>query len=230
MGRIIRLRWAYFRPDGAIIRRLIAVAAGGTGQYLIASASWIFLIFLLGQISKEVTAGYTIAIRVMIFTILPCWGMANAAATLVGQNLGAGQPERAERSAWRAGFFNLIFMAVVSLTTLITAPWIIRLFTTDPHVIEAGSLALRILASGYVFYGYGMIFGQAINGAGDTRTPTLLNFIFFWLIETPLAWLLALGIGWGQVGVYSSIVLAESGLALAAMWVFSKGWWKKAKV
>jgi putative MATE family efflux protein len=230
VGRIIRLRLADFKPQARLIRSLLAVASGGTGQYLIASASWIFLIFILGQISKEVTAGYTIAIRIMIFAILPAWGMANAAATLVGQNLGAGMPERAERSVWRAGFFNLIFMASVSLVSILTAPFLIALFTSDPQVVAAGTLALRILAAGYVFYGYGMILGQAINGAGDTRTPTLLNFIFFWLIETPIAWFMALSLGWGQVGVYASIVLAESALALAAMWVFSKGWWKKTKL
>lgn len=230
VGRIIRLRAAHFRPNWDVIGRLVRVGSGGTGQYLIASASWIFMFYILGQFSKDVQAGYTIAIRVMIFSLLPAWGMANAAATLVGQNLGAGHPDRAERSVWRAGYFNMIFLAIIGTVYLLTAPWIIRVFTQEPGAVEAGSLALRVMAVGYVFYGYGMILSQAINGAGDTRTPTLLNFICFWLIEIPLAWALALYFEWGQMGVYVSVVAAESVLALAAMWVFRQGRWKLAKV
>jgi putative MATE family efflux protein len=230
VGKIIKLRWDMLRPRLDIILTLLRISLGSTGQYLIASASWIFMIYILGQISKEVVAGYTIAIRIVIFTIMPCWGMANAAATLVGQNLGAGSPDRAEQSAWRAGYFNMIFMAVVGVIYLLFAPAFIQIFTHDPISVEAGVMALRILAGGYVFYGWGMILAQAINGAGDTTTPTLLNFIFFWLIETPLAWLLALHMGWGQAGVYWSIVIAESLMALAAMWVFKKGKWKTTKV
>ncbi len=230
VGKIVRLRLAMLRPHWDIVGTLLKLSAGSTGQYLIASASWIFMISILGQISKEVTAGYTIAIRIVIFALLPAWGMANAAATLVGQNLGAGHPDRAEKSAWRAGFFNMIFLAIVGAICLITAPSLIRLFTQEPEAVHAGSMALRILAGGYVFYGWGMILSQAINGAGDTRTPTILNFIFFWLVETPLAALLALHLDWGQSGVYWSIVIAESGMALAAMWVFRRGKWKTTKV
>jgi putative MATE family efflux protein len=230
VGRIVRLHWRFLRPRWDIVRRLLIIGSGSTGQYLIASASWIFMIYILGQISTGVTAGYTIAIRIIIFTILPSWGMSNAAATLVGQNLGAGFPERAEKSAWRAGFFNMIFMATVSAIYLIWAPFFISLFSDDPETLKAGSMALRIIAAGYVFYGYGMILSQAINGAGDTRTPTILNFVCFWLIEMPLAWLLALHLGWGQGGVYYSIVVAESVLAVGSMWFFRTGRWKKAKV
>ncbi|HRI59290.1 MAG TPA: MATE family efflux transporter [Saprospiraceae bacterium] len=230
VGKIVRLRLEMLRPKWDVIVSLLKLSAGSTGQYLIASASWIFMISILGQIGKEVTAGYTIAIRIVIFALLPAWGMANAAATLVGQNLGAGHPDRAEKSAWRAGFFNMIFLAIIGGICLITAPDLIRLFTQQPEAVHAGSLALRILAGGYVFYGWGMILSQAINGAGDTRTPTILNFIFFWLVETPLAALLALHLGWGQTGVYWSIVIAESGMALAAMWVFRQGKWKTVKV
>lgn len=230
VGRIVRLYWRYLKPRWDVVRRLLALASGSTGQYLIASASWIFMIYILGQISTQVTAGYTIAIRIVVFTILPSWGMSNAAATLVGQNLGAGFPDRAEKSAWRAGFFNMIFMAVVGITYLIWAPQLIGFFTEDPETLKAGSMALRIMAAGYVFYGYGMIISQAINGAGDTRTPTILNFVCFWLIETPLAWFLALYLGWGQGGVYYSIVIAESILALIAIWVFRKGKWKTTQV
>lgn len=230
VGKIVRLRLQYFRPRMEIIQRLLRIGAGSTGQYLIASASWIFMIYILGQISKEVTAGYTIAIRIIVFTILPSWGMANAAATLVGQNLGAGHPERAEQSAWRAGFFNMIFMACVGAIYVSGAPYFIGLFTREPESLHAGVMALRILAAGYVFYGYGMIISQAINGAGDTRTPTILNFLCFWLIEMPLAWWLALQLHWGQAGVYYSIVIAESTLALGAIWVFRRGGWKSVKV
>jgi len=230
VGRIVRLRWEQFRPDKIVIGRLLSLSAGSTGQYLIASASWVFLIFILGQISKEVTAGYTIAIRIVIFTILPSWGMANAAATLTGQNLGAGKPDRAEKSVWRTAWFNMIFMGSVGIIYLIIAPFLIGIFTNEPEVLRAGTMALRILAGGYIFYGYGMIVSQAINGAGDTFTPTLLNFIFFWLVEMPCAWLLALHLEWGQAGVYWSIIIAESGLAVAAIWVFKKGKWKKAIV
>jgi putative MATE family efflux protein len=230
VGKIVRLRLDMLRPKWDIILGLLRLASGSTGQYLIASASWIFMISILGQISKEVTAGYTIAIRIVIFSILPSWGMANAAATLVGQNLGAGLPDRAERSAWRAGFFNMVFLAFIALFSLLFAPTLIRIFTNDPAAVEAGTYALRIIAGGYVFYGYGMIMSQAINGAGDTATPTLLNFVCFWLIETPLAWLLAMHWGWGQHGVYWSIVIAESIMALGAMWFFRRGKWKTVQV
>lgn len=231
VGRAVRLHVRFMlKPYWGIVRRLLVIASGSTGQYLIASSSWIFLIGILGQIGTTVTAGYTIAIRIMIFTLLPSWGVANAAATLVGQNLGAGQPERAERSVWRAGFFNLIFMATVSAYYLYAAPMLIGLFTQDAQTVSSGALALRIISAGYVFYGYGMILSQAINGAGDTRTPTTLNFICFWLIEAPLAWWLAIGMGWQEHGVYYSIVIAESVLALALGVVFRRGRWKKTVV
>ncbi len=229
-GKTIFIRTAYMCLQASIITRLLKIAAGGTGQYLISSASWIFLMYILGQIGKDVQAGYTIAIRIMIFSILPCWGMANAASTLVGQNLGAGFPDRAEKSAWRAAFFNMIFMGTIGLLYAFFSPQLIGLFTTEKPVIEAGALALRIMATGYLFYGSGMVIAQSINGAGDTRTPTLLNFIFFWLIEIPLAAFLSLWLDWGQTGVYWSIVVAESGMALAAIWVFRQGKWKKTIV
>ncbi len=231
VGRAVRLHVRFLlRPYWSIVQRLLIIAAGSTGQYLIASSSWIFLIGILGQISTAVTAGYTIAIRIIVFTILPSWGVANAAATLVGQNLGANQPERAERSVWRAGFFNMLFMASVGIIYLFAAPALIGLFTQDPETQVSGALALRIISAGYVFYGYGMILSQAINGAGDTRTPTVLNFICFWLIEAPLAWWLAIALGWGEQGVYCSIVAAESLLALALVVVFRRGRWKKTVV
>lgn len=230
VGRIIRLQWDMFRPKLKVIGSLLRVAAGSTGQFLIASASWVFMMYLLGHISKEVVAGYTIAIRIIVLTIMPSWGMANAAAALVGQNLGAGHPDRAEKSAWRAGLFNMIFMSTVSLIYLIFAPNFISIFTSEPGPMHAGVLALRIIAGGYAFYGWGMVMAQAINGAGDTATPSLLNFICFWLVETPLAWMLAMHLNWGQTGVYWSIIIAESLMAVMAIWVFRRGKWKAAKV
>ncbi|MBK8556991.1 MAG: MATE family efflux transporter [Lewinellaceae bacterium] len=226
----IRLLRSDFRPQFDIIRRLLAIGAGGAGQYIIGSASWIFMIGILGRISASVVAGYTIAIRIFLFSILPAWGLANAAATLVGQNLGAGHPERAEKSTVRTGFFAVVFMGTVGIIYLITAPWLVSLFNTDPEVVRAGSLALRIIGGGYIFFGYGMVLLQSLNGAGDTRTPTILNFFCFWLLEIPLAWLLALHFNWGQTGVYWSIVIAESVLAIAAIVVFRQGKWKQVKV
>jgi putative MATE family efflux protein len=229
-GKMIRLRWSMMQPDWKVIATLLRIASGSAGQYLIASASWIFMVFILGQINKEVVAGYTIAIRIVIFCLLPSWGMANAAATLVGQNLGAGHPDRAERSALRAGFFNMFFLGGIALLCLFGAESVVGIFTQTPQVVKSAAMALQIIAGGYVFYGWGMILTQAINGAGDTLTPTLLNFIFFWLIEIPLAWLLALQLNWNEAGVYWTIIIAESGMALAAFFVFKRGKWKTTKV
>jgi putative MATE family efflux protein len=179
VGRVVRLHVRFLLSwHWMIIRRLLALAAGSTGQYIIASSSWVFLIGILGQISTTVTAGYTMAVRLIVFSLLPSWGVANAAATLVGQNLGAGRPDRAERAVWRASFFNMLFLAVISGLYLIGAPYLMGIFAADEPTQQAGATALRILSVGYVFYGYGMILSQALNGAGDTRTPTLLNFVF----------------------------------------------------
>lgn len=230
VGRIIHIRLVHFRVQLNIIGRLLNLSGGSTGQYLIASASWIFMIKILAYFGSDVVAGYTIAIRIILFTILPSWGMANAAATLVGQNLGAKSPERAEKSTWRAAYFNMCYMGFVGLTYFAAAPWLIRIFTHEPMVVASGALALRIIASGYIFYGYGMVLLQAINGAGDTYTPTFLNFICFWLLEMPLAWALAIYWHWGETGVYLSIVTAESVLALGAIWIFRRGAWKKTQV
>jgi putative MATE family efflux protein len=227
---LIKLKWRYFIPDFKIIGRLVWVSMGSTLQYLIASASWIFMIFIIAKLGTAMTAGYTFAIRIIIFTILPCWGMANAAATMVGQNLGANRPDRAEKSVWRAGTFNMYFMMVVSFTYLLIAPQLISIFTDDPEVIRSGALALRIITSGNIAYGWSMVLTSAINGAGDTFTPTLLNFVCFWLIETPLAYWLAIKEGYGETGVYFSIFFAESILALAAVWLFKRGKWKTVKI
>ena len=214
----------------SIMLNLIRVSLGGIGQFLIGTSSWVFLMRIVSEFGSEVLAGYTIAIRVMMFTIMPAWGMSNAAATLVGQNLGANQPERAEQSVWKTGKYAAIFMSVVSVVYLVFAPEIISWFTNEVEVIKNGSLCLRVIAAGYIFYGYGMVVINAFNGAGDTKTPTYINFVCFWLIQLPFAYLFALTLGYGPVGVFVSITLAEILIAIIGMIWFKKGYWKLVKV
>ena len=185
---------------------------------------------IMSEFGSEVLAGYTIAIRVIMFTMMPAWGMANAAATLVGQNLGAQQPDRAEASVWKTGKYNAIFLAGVTVLYLILAKPIIRLFNTEPEVVQYGSLALIIITAGYVFYGYAMVIIQAFNGAGDTGTPTWINFICFWLFQLPLAYLTAILLDWGPHGVFWSITIAEVLIAIIGIIWFRKGKWKLVKV
>ncbi len=210
-----------------IIWDIMKLGAGGAGQFIIQSASWVFLTRILSDFGSEVVAGYTIAIRIIVFTILPSWGLANAASTLVGQNLGANQPERAEKSAWRAGFFNMIFLGLVAVVFFIYSKDLVLFFNTDPEVVKTASLCLQILCGGYVFFGFGMVMSQAINGAGDTFTPTVINIICFWIMEIPLAYYLARSLEWKQNGVFWSIVISESFLALLAIIYFRTGRWKK---
>lgn len=216
--------------DVGLIGRLIKVSAGGTGQFIIASASWIFLVRIVSTFGSEALAGYTIAIRILMFAILPAWGMANASATLVGQNLGAGQPERAERSVWRTGFFNMVFMVFITITFLTLARPIVEFFTTDAVALQNAMQCLQVVALGYVFYAYGMVVTQSFNGAGDTRTPTLLNFVAFWMFQIPLAYALAIVFELGPMGVYVAIVVAESLLAVAGILIFRRGKWKTVKI
>lgn len=216
--------------DVGLIGRLIKVSAGGTGQFIIASASWIFLVRIVSTFGSEALAGYTIAIRILMFAILPAWGMANASATLVGQNLGAGQPERAERSVWRTGFFNMVFMVFITITFLTMARPIVEFFTTDAVALQNAMQCLQVVALGYVFYAYGMVVTQSFNGAGDTRTPTLLNFVAFWMFQIPLAYALAIVFELGPMGVYVAIVVAESLLAVAGILIFRRGKWKTVKI
>ena len=209
---------------------LIKVSLGGIGQFLIGTSSWVFLMRIMSEFGSEVLAGYTIAIRVVMFTLMPAWGLSNAAATLVGQNLGAQQPERAELSVWKTGKYSAIFMGLVSIIYLAFAPQIIVLFNTTPDVVKYGSLCLRILASGYIFYGYGMVVINAFNGAGDTKTPTYINFVCFWLLQLPIAYVMALTLDFGPVGVFWAITFAEIIIALIAIVWFKKGAWKLVNV
>ncbi|WP_100614617.1 MATE family efflux transporter [Confluentibacter citreus] len=213
-----------------IMFNLIRVSLGGIGQFLIATSSWVFLMRIMSDFGSEVLAGYTIAIRVMMFTMMPAWGLSNAAATLVGQNLGANKPDRAELSVWKTGGYSAIFMGLVSVIYLIFAPQIIALFNTTPDVVKYGSLCLRILASGYIFYGYGMVVINAFNGAGDTKTPTYINFVCFWLLQLPFAYLMAVTLNFGPTGVFWAITIAEVLIAIVAIIWFKKGTWKTIKV
>ncbi|NVN19272.1 MATE family efflux transporter [Muricauda sp. HICW] len=213
-----------------VMLNLIKVSLGGIAQFLIGTSSWIFLMRIMSEFGSEVLAGYTIAIRVMMFTLMPSWGMSNAAATLVGQNLGAKQPDRAEQSVWKTGKYNAYFMGTVSLVYLIFANTIISWFNTTPEVVKSGALCLQVLALGYVFYAYGMVMTQAFNGAGDTGTPTKINLIAFWVFQLPLAYISALVLGWGATGVFVAITAAEVLIAVLAMVWFKKGNWKKVQV
>ncbi|AYN68317.1 MATE family efflux transporter [Euzebyella marina] len=213
-----------------VMLNLVKVSLGGIAQFLIGTSSWVFLMRIMSEFGSEVLAGYTIAIRVMLFTLMPSWGMSNAAATLVGQNLGAEKPNRAELSVWKTGKYNAIFMAVVSVIYLLFAYTIVGWFNPNSTVVENGGLCLQIIAAGYVFYAYGMVVTQAFNGSGDTRTPTKINFIAFWLFQLPLAYVSSITLDYGAVGVFVAITSAEVLLAIMAIVWFRKGDWKKVSV
>ncbi len=223
----IRLVVSQLRLDPKVILRLLRVSIGGIMQFLIATSSWIALVRIVGQFGSTAVAGYTIAIRIIIFAILPSWGMANAAATLVGQNLGAQQPDRAESSAWRAGLYNMFFLVSMALIFITFAEFFILLFTDDPEVVAYGVDCLRYVCYGYGFYAYGMVIVQAFNGAGDTTTPTLINFFCYWLFQVPLAYVLAGSTPLGPKGVFLAITAAESLIAIVGILVFRRGRWKQ---
>jgi putative MATE family efflux protein len=213
-----------------VIWNMIKVSAGGIGQMLIGSASWIFLMKIMSGFGNAPLAGYFIAIRIIIFAILPAWGMANASATLVGQNLGAGHPDRAEKSVWRAGLMNMIFLGVVTVVFFTLAEPILQFFSTDPEVLKEGIKCLQVVSLGYVFYAYGMVISQSFNGAGDTMTPTIISLVGFWIFQIPLAYALANHFQTGPIGVYAAISIAESAMAVASIYIFRKGNWKLVKI
>jgi len=227
---IIHLKLRHLKISPVIIKRLAKVSVSGAWQYMITSTSWIFLMRIIAEFGSQAVAGYTIAIRLIIFTILPSWGLSNAAATLVGQNLGAKQPERAEKSVWKAGFYNALFLVGVSIIFIIFARHLIGLFSTEPEVLESGILSLRIICVGYVFFSYGMVISQSFNGAGDTFTPMVVNIICFWFIQIPLGYILALSFEWGLAGVCWAIVISESFLAAIVIVLFRRGRWKKVMI
>ena len=226
----IRVLTSQIHIHAEVMMRLVRTSLGGIGQFIIATSSWMGLVRIMSTFGSEALAGYTIAVRIFVFTFLPAWGLSNAAATLVGQNLGAKQPERAERSVWITGFANMAFMAVVSLGYIFFNEELVRIFTSEPGVVAAGAECLRVVAYGYLFYAWELVMIQAFNGAGDTVTPTKINFFCFWVLEIPLAYLLALKLGAGEAGVYWSIVVAESTAGLVAIWLFRRGKWKQMQV
>lgn len=209
---------------------MVKISAGGIGQFLVESASWIFLVRVVSEFGSEALAGYTIAFRIIVFTLLPSWGMANAAATLVGQNLGAKQPDRAETSVWRTALYNAVFLLVVSIAFFLFADPVLGLFTDEVNVREIGKSALQIICLGYIFFSYGMVIGQAFNGAGDTLTPLIISLVVFWLIQIPLAYYLAVVQGWESNGVFTCIAFAHSLYAIAAILLFRRGNWKAMRV
>jgi len=217
-----------FKPD--IILRLVKLSAGVTAQFIIGSASWIFLMRIISTFGSTALAAYTVALRIVIFTILPAWGFSNAAATMVGQNLGAGQPERAEKSVWHTGFFNMAFLGIVMMVFLLFAESITAFFTNDSEVISSAAICLNIFAVGYLFYAFGMVLVQSFNGAGDTRTPTIMNFFIFWMFQLPLAYLLSIELSANAVGVYWAIVISEAVFTIVGYFLFKKGRWKTVQV
>ncbi len=208
---------------------IVRTSLGGIGQMIVAMTSWIFLMRILASIGSEAVAGATIAIRIMMFTMMPAWGMSNAAATLVGQNLGAQQPARAEASVWRIGAYNMVYLLAVSVAFFLLPAELMSIFTDDPAVIATGAEWLRILSYSLFVYGWWMVSVQAFNGAGDTVTPTWINVVFFWLIQIPLSWLLAIGLGWQHSGVFWGVFISETSVGLFTLWLFSRGRWKTAK-
>ncbi len=228
---IIKFRRRHFRFDPVIIKTIINIGWPATLQFIIASGSWIVLARLVAETGgTSASAGYQIAIRNVVFFILPAWGLSNAAATLVGQNLGAGQMLRAEKSVMITARYNVIFMSFVMMLFLFFANPIIRFFTHDESVVVYGVQALQIMGAGYIFYGIGMVMTQALNGAGDTRVPTIINFICFWLFQIPLAYFLATGINLKATGAFIAIPVAESLIAILAWYYFKRGKWKDVKV
>jgi putative MATE family efflux protein len=228
-GRV-KINLEMFKPNFYVMKRLLYLSLGGIGQSLIATTSWIGLVRIINEFGSQVMAGYTIAIRIVIFSLLPSWGLSNAAATLVGQNLGAKKPERAERSVWMTGFINMAFLSFVGILFILFSESLLRLFISEPNVVSNGVVCLRFISYGFPFYAFGMVMVQAFNGAGDTATPTKINFFCFWLLEIPLAWFLALPMAVKQVGVYIAIIVAEAIMTLAGILIFRRGKWIKRQV
>lgn len=229
-GKHIHVTFGQLYWNAKVVINIVRTSLGGVGQMIVAMTSWIFMMRILASVSSEAVAGSTIALRIMMFTLMPAWGMSNAAATLVGQNLGAGQPDRAESSVWKIGFYNMIFLSIVSVVYFIFNESLVKIFTDDAQVIAIGSEWLQILSYSYLVYGWWMVSGQAFNGAGDTKTPTKINLVFFWFIQIPLSYFLAITMGWQHSGVFWGVFISETSVGLFTLWLFSRGRWKMTKV
>jgi putative MATE family efflux protein len=226
----IHILTRHLRVNLAILWRLLRVSLTGILQFAIADASWIGMVKIISFFGAASIAGYTVAIRIVMFFLLPSWGLSNAAATLVGQNLGAGHPERAEKSVWRTGLYNMIFLGSIGVIFFVFATPIVRLFVNDPAVVSIAATCLRIFSSGNVAYAYTMVLLQAFNGAGDTVTPTWVNFFGFWVLQIPLAWGLALHTHLQWRGVLIAFVCAECSVALTSLFLFRRGKWKMQRI
>lgn len=229
-GKHIQVKMSQLYWNAKIILSIIKTSLGGIGQMIVSMTSWIFLMRILADVGSEAVAGSTIAIRIMMFSMMPAWGLSNAAATLVGQNLGAGDPDRAESAVWKIGVINMILLVCVAVVFFFYNESLMRIFTDDALVVSIGAEWLRILSYSYFVYGWWMVSVQAFNGAGDTRTPTLINLVFFWLIQIPLSYFLALGLDWQHSGVFWGVFFSETSVGLFTLWLFSRGSWKKAVV
>lgn len=227
---IIKIHRWHFRPDFKILKSLSSIASTGTFQFIVASASWIAMARFMATYGSDAVAGYTIAFRLLIFFLMPAWGLSNAAATLVGQNLGAKQPDRAEQSVWKAARYNAVFLAAVSLLFIIGAEFFVSLINNDPNVMKTGVLALRIISVGYLFYGVGMVMINAFNGAGDSKTPIWINIFWFWIFQIPFAYLLSSVLKLGYTGVFLAIVVTEACVSVTCVIIFKRGKWKEVKI
>jgi len=226
----IRLEWDHVRIKFKMMMQLFRLSAGGIMQYIVATSSWIALYRIISTMGSDAMAGYTISIRIIVFVLLPSWGLSNAASTLVGQNLGAKQPERAERTVWITAYANMILLGSIGVIMAIFPETFIRLFIDSPEVIKHGAISLRIISLGFLSYAVGMVMTQAFNGSGDTATPTRLNLFCFWLFEIPLAFLLSIVLKMEIYGIAIAIVTAETALTVSAWYLFRKGKWKTVKI
>jgi len=226
----IRILARHLYVNVPVLWRLLRVSLTGILQFAIANASWIGLVRIISLFGSAAVAGYTVAIRVVMFFLLPAWGLSNAAATLVGQSLGAREPRRAEQAVWRTGLYNMLFLAALSVVFVVYARPVVALFVDDPAVVAIGARALRTFACGNVAYAWVMVMLQAFNGAGDTITPTIVNLFGFWVLELPLAWWLATRMHLRAEGAFLSVVIAEASIAAASIILFRQGRWKKTRI
>jgi putative MATE family efflux protein len=229
-GKHIRVLWSQIKWQVEDMGIIFKTSLGGVGQMIVAMTSWIFLMRILAGVGSEAVAGATIALRIMMFTMMPAFGLSNAAATLVGQNLGANNPGRAESAIWKIGSYTMIFLISISFIYYFFHESLMKIFTSDPGVIVMGGEWLKIISYSYFVYGWWMVTTQAFNGAGDTKTPTKINLVFFWLLQIPLAYYLALELQWEQSGVFWAVFFSETAAGLFTLWLFMKGKWKSFQV